>query len=216
MTQITLVRHGQANSHATNSDDYDRLSPLGEQQARWLGEHLLTTGEGFDQVICGDMHRHHGTARGMGHTAFDIDARFDELDYFALAHAADAQHGVTFATATDSFARNAPKIMALWEDDALVGVPETYAAFRSRIVTALQEACTRGGRILIVTSGGVVSTAVRHALDLDIASKTKVMLPIRNASLHRFEYLRETFFLTGFNATPHLDAPDRAHAKTFY
>ena len=42
-----------AQSGATDEASYDRLSPLGLQQARWLGEHLAATGQGFDRVIAG-------------------------------------------------------------------------------------------------------------------------------------------------------------------
>ena len=36
-----------------------------------------------------------------------------------------------------------------------------------------------------------------------------------NASLHRLEYVHDMLMVGAFNATPHLDAPDRAHARTF-
>ena len=36
-TELWLVRHGQA---AFGTEDYDRLTELGWQQARWLGAHL--------------------------------------------------------------------------------------------------------------------------------------------------------------------------------
>lgn len=216
MTQITLIRHGQANSHADNAEDYDRLSPLGEQQAKWLGAHMSAHDAEFDHVICGDMRRHHGTARGMGHSDFDIDARFDELDYFALAHSAERHHAIPFSTDDTSFARNAPNIMAHWEKDALPDVPEPFAQFQSRVCAAMDEACERGGRHLIVTSGGVISIILRHALGLTAENFARVMLPIRNSSIHRFEYLRGHLYMTGYNAIPHLEAPDRSHARTFY
>jgi phosphohistidine phosphatase SixA len=37
---LVLIRHGQANSAANDEDGYDRLSDLGHQQARWLGDWL--------------------------------------------------------------------------------------------------------------------------------------------------------------------------------
>ena len=40
MTDVTLIRHGQANSGARSEEDDDRLSPHGHQQAKRLGEHL--------------------------------------------------------------------------------------------------------------------------------------------------------------------------------
>ena len=45
MTEVILIRHGQANSGARSEADYDRLSPLGRQQAAWLADHLRETGE---------------------------------------------------------------------------------------------------------------------------------------------------------------------------
>ena len=38
MGEIILVRHGQANSAANDEEGYDRLSDLGHQQAKWLGD----------------------------------------------------------------------------------------------------------------------------------------------------------------------------------
>ncbi|HCJ01221.1 MAG TPA: histidine phosphatase family protein, partial [Sulfitobacter sp.] len=40
MSHITLIRHGQANSQAKDEISYDKLSPLGHEQAAWLGDHL--------------------------------------------------------------------------------------------------------------------------------------------------------------------------------
>lgn len=216
MTQITLVRHGQANSHADNAADYDRLSPLGEQQARWLGLHMADHAERFDHVITGDMARQKGTARAMGHTRFDTDPRLDEFDYFALAQAGEAEHGLAFDNSPDTFARTAPQLMALWEAGRIEGAGESFANFASRVTDALQDAQARGGRVLVVTSGGVVSMALRHVLGLDAGGLTKILLQIRNASVHRLQHLHGGFYLEAFNHTPHLDAPDRAHAKTFY
>jgi hypothetical protein len=36
-----------------------------------------------------------------------------------------------------------------------------------------------------------------------------------NSSLHRMDHVHDTLMLGTFNATPHLDLPDRAHARTF-
>ena len=59
MALLTLVRHGQASYMAEN---YDKLSPLGEQQARKLGEFWLRSGTRFQQVFQGPAERHGRTA----------------------------------------------------------------------------------------------------------------------------------------------------------
>ena len=50
MGEITLVRHGQANSTATDEESYDKLSDLGWRQGRWLGDYLRHHEEGFDLI----------------------------------------------------------------------------------------------------------------------------------------------------------------------
>ena len=50
MSSLYLVRHGQASFLA---DDYDVLSPLGEEQARQLGRYWARIGLRVDEVIAG-------------------------------------------------------------------------------------------------------------------------------------------------------------------
>ena len=59
MSYIYLIRHGQAGSR----DNYDVLSEPGQQQARSLGEHLLSQGVEFSTLIAGGMQRQLETAR---------------------------------------------------------------------------------------------------------------------------------------------------------
>ena len=55
MSHITLVRHGQANTTARDEENYDKLSDLGHQQARWLGAHLRDTHAHHPRVYCGTL-----------------------------------------------------------------------------------------------------------------------------------------------------------------
>ena len=66
MSQITLVRHGQANSGAQDEAGYDALSDLGARQSAWLGEYWERIGERFDRVYTGTLTRHRETAQAMG------------------------------------------------------------------------------------------------------------------------------------------------------
>lgn len=59
MSVLILVRHAQASFF---HDDYDRLSPLGEQQARLLGEFWVTQGLQFHAVYTGPRTRQRRTA----------------------------------------------------------------------------------------------------------------------------------------------------------
>ncbi len=215
MAEIILVRHGQANSHATDETSYDRLSDLGRQQARWLGEHLRATEPHFDAVITGTMVRQADTARAMGYRITRQDPRLDELDYFAMTAAIEAQFGVPAPREPVEFARHLPQVIEHWATGRIEGLPESFESFAARVTGAIDELCRAGGRVLVVTSGGVIGMAMRHALGLENGGMAKIMLQIMNSSLHRLHHVHDTLMVGTFNATPHLDPPARAHARTF-
>ncbi|WP_338549395.1 histidine phosphatase family protein [Roseovarius phycicola] len=215
MAEIILVRHGQANSSATDEESYDRLSELGRVQAAWLGQHMRDTNPRFDRVLTGTLSRQIETARAMGYNSATQDTRLNELSYFALADAAQVEHGLPTPQTTADFATHLPFLMELWTSNRLENVPESFDAFSARITALIDEMCTAAGRTLLVTSGGVIGMAMRHALHLDEKGMSKIMLQITNASLHRLHFVHETLMVGGFNATPHLDSPDRAHARTY-
>jgi hypothetical protein len=62
----------------------------------------------------------------------------------------------------------------------------------------------------------VIGMMARHLLNLDPARMAHLLVPIRNCSIHRIAVLEQATILAGFNATPHLDTPDRVHARTEY
>ena len=99
MTEITLIRHGQAQSGAKDEKSYDQLSDLGYQQANWLGDYIRQS-RGFDRVISGAMKRQIQTAQSLAleGTPHDQDMRLNELDYFGLAHSFKDTHGVDFSS----------------------------------------------------------------------------------------------------------------------
>ncbi|MEQ9053859.1 MAG: histidine phosphatase family protein [Roseovarius confluentis] len=213
MGDIILVRHGQANSHATTEADYDRLSDLGKTQAEWLGEWLRGHDYSFDHVVSGTLHRHRQTVAGMGYDA-DEDPRLNELDYYTLSNALHLATGEPLPTG-DSFADHMPKVFAAWREAEIQGA-EPYQDFEDRVAALLADAARPGRRVLCVTSGGVIGMVLRHLLDLDIMKMSRVMLPIWNTSVHRLPVRDAETILAGFNAIPHLETPDRAHARTYY
>ncbi|WP_113911641.1 histidine phosphatase family protein [Roseovarius dicentrarchi] len=215
MTEIILVRHGQANSGAKDEASYDRLSDLGHRQAAWLGTWLTETEPHFDRVLTGTLTRQRQTASAMGYQTTVQDPRLNELTYFNLAHAMQAQHGVPAPDTAQEFARYLPDVITHWSEDRLIGVPETFGSFRTRIVALMEEASDAHGRTLMVTSGGVIGMVMQHVLGLDARMMANMMLRIQNSSVHRLRYVHGALVLDTFNATPHLDAADRAHARTF-
>jgi len=212
MGEIVLVRHGQANRAATDEAAYDRLSELGRQQSLWLGEWIAEREAPFDRVLSGSLDRHTGTARAMGFTPW-TDARLNEMDYFNLGAALAERAGVPMPVSADDFAVHVTQVMEAWHRAEIEG-NESFAAFEARVTSVLTEAATPGVRVLCVTSGGVIGMMLRHLLGLDAAAFARVLLPIFNTSVHRIHVAPHGAYLAGFNAVPHLEIPDRAHART--
>ena len=214
MGEVVLVRHGQANSaDATTEAEYDRLTELGRQQAAWLGAWFRARGEAFDAVLCGSLTRHRQTVEAMAVGAPEIDPRLNEMDYFALADAHRAAGGG--AVTPDSFPEHIVEIIHAWRDARIQGA-ETYLSFETRVAEALHDAAREGRRVLCVTSGGTIGMALRHVLGLDPTRLARLLVPIRNTSVHRLSVRGGAAMLSEFNGVPHLLDPERAHAVTLY
>jgi len=216
MTEITLIRHGQAQSGAKDEKSYDQLSDLGYQQAAWLGDYVRQS-RGYDRIISGTMNRQIQTAQSLAleNTPHDRDERLNELDYFGLAKSLQDSHGVDIPQDFQSFSQHLAQLLDAWHKGQMHPDLETYVAFRSRIIEALNDATKENNRVLLVTSTGVISTIIAVALDLNMAKKSKMFLNVAHTSVHKFEIRKDEVFLTQFGATPHLDSNERAHAKTF-
>lgn len=214
MPTLTLVRHGQANTSARNEADYDRLSPLGHQQAQWLGAHIAGTGEVFSRVYCGTLQRHRETAAGMGHANPQVDARLNEMEFFSLAQLWQAQQGVPVPVNREEFVDYMPRLLAAWQADAIDNPPETFAQFEARVAAALADIAAGHGPALLVTSGGLIAMALRHVMALDLPSFARATLAIMNTSVHRLHPIGGGLALTQFNAIPHLEHPERQFAQT--
>ncbi|MGY9047672.1 hypothetical protein P775_09475 [Puniceibacterium antarcticum] len=214
MPHITLVRHGQANSTAKDEVAYDRLSDLGRQQARWLGAHLRDSGEGFARVYAGTLRRHQETAVEMAAEDVVLDPRLNELEYFTLSQLMATQHGIAIPTDRPGFLRHMPVLLSYWQEGKLDGAPESFADFESRVRDVLTEIADGPGRALVVTSGGLIGMTMRITMGLDLRALAHACLAIQNTSLHRYQPLPTGLVLMQFNALPHLDHPDRHHART--
>lgn len=217
MSTITLVRHGQANTTARDEQSYDKLSPLGHQQAEWLGAHMTATGQHFERVYTGTLRRHIETASSMGavSTAEPVrDARLNELEFFPLAAAAEAQHGLPLPQNREDFVTHFPQLLALWQQDRLDNPPESFADFETRVCGVIADINQGRGPALVVTSGGLIAMVLRQVMGLDITNTAITCLSIMNSSVHRLHRLGPHMGVMQFNAVPHLDQMDRHFAQT--
>ncbi|WP_238365136.1 histidine phosphatase family protein [Mesobacterium pallidum] len=217
MSQITLVRHGQANSQARDEQSYDKLSELGHQQARWLGEHFDASGERFARVYSGTLRRHRETAAGIGterHAELVLDERLNEIRYFDLAHLALEQHGLAIPQGREEFARHSVRMIGMWRDGQLEDTPESYDHFMTRIREAIDEIAAGKGRALVVTSGGWIGVALAQLMELGPQQMSLMMMSVMNTSVTRLQPLNGQLMLAQFNALPHLETVQRQFART--
>jgi broad specificity phosphatase PhoE len=216
VVELTLVRHGQAQTGATDEASYDSLSDLGHQQARWLGAGLRDL-EPYDRIVSGTLTRQIETAQSMGlaGVAHETDARLNELDYFGLAESLRMSQGIEIPRDIQSFALHVPQVLQVWKSGEMHPDLETYEQFCDRITGALHDVAADGRRSLLVTSTGVISTLTALALGLDTLKKSKVFLRVMNTSVHKFELENDDLHLAQFGAVAHLEHPDRKHARTY-
>jgi broad specificity phosphatase PhoE len=217
MSHITLIRHGQANTGARDEKSYDRLSPLGHQQASWLGDHLRNSASHHPRVYCGTLVRHRETVESMKCGEGIIqDDRLNELEYFTLAKLLEEQHGIALPSEREGFITHLPRIFSAWQDGQIEGAPETFANFESRVSDVLREISTGAGSALVVTSGGLIAIAMRQVMDLNIAATARMALAIMNTSMHRLFPIGPQLSPVLFNAVPHLETPNRHFAQTHF
>ena len=231
MGLLVLVRHGQASFLA---DDYDRLSALGEAQARLLGAFWARRGIHFDRVVTGPRVRQVRTAElageayvaaggtWPGHTVLPA---LDEMQAEALLKRslADAERihprvgellaryrAADAATSGPAFQRLFEAVTGMWVRGEIdtPGI-ESYAAFAARVHGALASLRGegRGQRIVAFTSGGPVGVGMQLALGLDHPAALDLAMAVKNASVSEFLFTDQRFTLRTFNTLPHLDDP---------
>ena len=215
MSHITLVRHGQANTQARDEISYDKLSPLGHQQAEWLGAHLSDSRAHHPRVYSGTLTRHIETATSMGIAGEVVrDARLNEIEYFTLAQLLEDQQGVTIPTEREGFVQHLPRVFHAWQQNEIDAPPETWDAFETRVGSVLSEISAGEGPALVVTSGALISMVMARALGLDTLNMARIALAIMNTSMHRLHPIDNHLSPVLFNAVPHLEHPTRHHAQT--
>lgn len=211
MGNLYLVRHGQASFGA---DVYDNLSPLGHRQSVRLGEYFRLKGVHMDVVLTGTLRRHAqtwaGIAEGAGwnHTP---EARpglneYDSEAVIAAIHPQKLEKPDTPELYRHHF-RLLRDGLTQWMAGVVTprGMP-AYTDFRQGVVDALDHVRTRcDGNVLIVSSGGPISTAVGHVLGTSAETTIELNLRIRNTAVSEFSVNPKRHTLVTFNTLPHLD-----------
>ena len=217
MSTFYITRHGQANTGARDHDDYDKLSQLGHQQAQWLGEFFATNGTKFDRIYSGNLRRQKQTAQGINTSGTEhiIDDRLNEFDYFGLSHDLETRIGIPYPETQEAFKEYLLKMITLWKNGDISSHIETYESFHDRILSVVNDLSASGENALLVSSSGVIASLVALLLNVPLNDQPKLFLSVSHTCLNRFEPMCGDLTPTLFCATPHLDHPDRSHARTF-
>jgi broad specificity phosphatase PhoE len=216
MGTLYLVRHGQASFGAA---DYDALSELGHRQSLRLGQYWRERGIGFDAVITGTLRRHRetwdGIAEGLGLSQREVLPwpglnEYDSAAVIATIHPAKLAKPDTPELYRHHF-RLLREGLAAWMQGRAVpaGMP-SYIDFLAGVTTALDHVRERhhGAKVLVVSSGGPISTAVGHVLRTPPETTIELNLRLRNTSVTEFAFTPKRHMLVTYNTLPHLDGPE--------
>lgn len=235
MGMLYLVRHGQASFGAA---DYDQLSSRGAEQCTALGRWLHARGIVFDGVLRGTLKRHvqsldaiaRGVADAGGHAlpaALEWPG-LNEYDGHAIvrairpaplpaARSADPTDATDSADAYRAHFRLLRQGLQAWMAGRTqpAGMP-SYAGFVDGVTSALDFVRSNfHGNVLLVSSGGPISTAVGHVLGTTAETTIELNLRIRNSALSEFAFTPKRHMLVSYNHLPHLDHPDRRGWETY-
>jgi broad specificity phosphatase PhoE len=232
MSRLFFVRHAQASFMESN---YDRLSPLGEQQAMLLGAYWARHQLIFDRVCTGPRVRQIDTCRiiadvyakaGLPFPEPSMIAELDEYEGEAVlrrgvpelvAHRHQIRNLYEAYSETCEpaekhlrFQRLYEAVITVWVNGELMleGV-EPWADFTARVNRGVSRFLSEGGskeRTAIFSSGGPTSLMVQRALDLQPLKTVQLSWMVRNSSFSEFVYSKdERFSLSAFNSIPHIE-----------
>ena len=233
MGTLLLVRHGQARPFEKDSD---QLSPLGEEQARRLGQYWVERGVSFNEVYSGTLVRQRRTADIVGQCFVEAGLSWPErrstpdLNEYdadgisrklipAFAERDEKFRGLlaTFEEHKQSpdrnrhFQRMFEVVTQLWLSGELeVDGVESWANFKTRVRRALKEIVSAEGsgrRVAVFTSGGVIGATVQTVLDAPEKQALQINWRVKNCSLTEFTFGGGRVSLDVFNSLPHLDDP---------
>jgi broad specificity phosphatase PhoE len=222
MGNLYLVRHGQASFGA---DDYDQLSALGHQQSVRLGEYWRERGMSFEAVITGSLKRHRQTWEGIQQGLQDTHLQalvwpgLNEYDSEAVLHS--IHPGPLAKPTTPELYKHhfglLRKGLQEWMHGRTqpAGMP-TFNDFVQGISDALAHVRQHhSGNVLVVSSGGPISTAVGSLLGTPPESMIELNMRMRNTAISECVYNIKRTTLVSFNTLNHLDTKPFSDWVTF-
>ncbi|QBF31937.1 histidine phosphatase family protein [Thalassococcus sp. S3] len=215
MAELLVIRHAQA---SFGQDNYDRLSDLGHEQSRVVGDALRASGWEPDRLITGTLTRQKETLASMGFSEPPEEhPGLNEYDFHDLLRVRfnGTIPDLVMGDRKTHF-RTLRETILDWQKGGLSGAKESWRDFETRVAAARAFATdTDAKRVLVISSGGPIGQLTARALDAPDAQMMALNLQVKNTSLTRFIFSNRAFFLHEFNATPHLADAARAHLLTY-
>ena len=221
MGNLYLVRHGQASFGAA---DYDNLSELGARQSVRLGAYFKQKNLQFDAVLTGTLKRHAQTwagireGSGMNMQALPW-AGLNEYDSEAVISTVHP-HPLEKPDTPELYKHHFGLLrdgLTQWMNGVVSphGMP-SYTEFVHGVTSALDHVRkNHTGNVLIVSSGGPISTAVGHILGTAPETTIALNMRIRNSAITEFAFTPKRHMLLTFNTLPHLDSAEHAPWITY-
>ncbi|MBX3625018.1 MAG: histidine phosphatase family protein [Rhizobacter sp.] len=222
MGTVYLVRHGQASFGA---DNYDQLSELGMRQCVRLGEYFRHKGVRFDAALVGTLERQ---KQSLACIAEGLQTKIEPLSWPGLneydskavvqaIHPEPLERPTTPELVREHF-RLLREGLAAWIEGKTK--PEgmmSHADFVTGITSALDHvrATHYGKNVLVVSSGGPISTIVAHTLGAPLNSMIEINLRIRNSSVSELTFTPKRHSLVTYNTLPHLDSAEHQSWVTY-
>jgi len=215
MTHVYLVRHGQASA---GTDNYDRLSDKGIEQARVLGTHWKQCGFRVDAAFSGSLQRQQHTAElalsGIKHNRkVETLEALNEYDHYAIDRLYG--DGVVSDGGDDLQFHQYLEIMARWRDAPATKETQSWESFslqgwnaiRDTVDTHTKDKQNHSGEhanLVFFTSGGVIATVLQQILSLDFKPTMQGIWQTRNASVTNLLFNRDGVCLVDYNTVAHL------------
>ncbi|AMM25370.1 histidine phosphatase family protein [Variovorax sp. PAMC 28711] len=180
-TELILIRHGETdwNRELRFQGHIDvPLNDMGHEQARRLG--LRLAGETVQRLISSDLLRAQQTAAPA--------AQQLKLDVVTTVTLREQHFGVVEGLRADEIQLQHPRAWEEWlqfREDHAMPEGESPRDFHARIVAAMGTIATAhaGGRVLVVTHGGVLDMVWRTAQGLSLSGPRQSEIP--NAGFNR-------------------------------
>ena len=219
MSALYLVRHGQA---AFGTEDYDRLTPLGEEQCHALGRHWAALDRPLSGVYSGAMRRQRLSAEifaaasgvhASARPAVRVVSGLEEYDHETLLeqYAGASDDGLPPALGQDrrTFHEFLTRALRAWLDGRIPG-PEPFTVFRERCEAALEEvihSVGRGGSAVLFGSAGSLAGAIQRILGVGDWDLLRLKLNFYNSGVSKLLFNDRDRVIESINSIAHLEQP---------